>query len=55
MKKKVIVNRQKLTREENLFPKVNEAEKTKSFQPQSRHHSIEKFNGYWKINFRDKR
>ena len=56
MKKKVIVNRQKLTREANLFPTViNGAEKSIPFQPQAKNHTIEKFNGYWKVSFKNKK
>ncbi|MES2265520.1 MAG: hypothetical protein V4520_02090 [Bacteroidota bacterium] len=55
MKKKVIINRQKLTREANLFPTLNQGiQNSCTFVPFAKEHSIEKVNGFWKINFKNK-
>lgn len=55
MKKKIIVNSQKLTREANLFPVERKKEDLIFFKPQAKNHCVEKLNGYWKINFKDKK
>ena len=56
MKKKIAINKDKLTRESRLFPSLyNNSLACSNFQqPADRERIIEKVNGYWKITFRNK-
>jgi len=56
MKKKIIIDKDRLTRESRLFPSLyNNAPAIGNFQQSADcERIIEKVNGYWKISFRDK-
>jgi hypothetical protein len=54
MKKKVVSNKFKTTREANIYPNTNELkEKFKNFHPIIKDHTIETKNGYWVFNFKN--
>lgn len=55
MKKKVIINKQKLTREAHLYSPPNDDQSNIPFKPMAKPHTIEKLNGFWKINFNEKK
>lgn len=57
MKKKIVIDKDRLTRESRLFPSLynNVPTVSNSHQQADCERIIEKVDGYWKITFRDKR